>query len=394
MQLIIGLFGLAAIAGLSYLLSNNKKEINFKSLFVIFLFQALFAILLLNTKIGYKLLEIGTNAVSWTIGHANAGIQFVFGELATENGFVFILSGLFPVIFVSALMGLLFHFNVIQFFVGHIAGAVARTFKIHPLVCTNSVVNIFLGQTDALTVTRSYLPRAHDNVVFATLVGGMTSISVAVVALYASFGIKMEYLLLSMFLTVFSTLILTQIVRPSAYEEEAELKVEADKGQNAIDTMMSYATVGAKMVAGIMTALVVFVSITSLLNGVLGFVDAGLTFEKILGYFFMPFAFLMGIPFAEVSMVSELLAAKIFINETVAFSGLAELSTLISERSFAMMTFALCGFANISSIGIMIGSYSAVAPNRAGYVAKVGVLAMIVATLANLFTATLVGLFL
>lgn len=390
----IGVIAILLFFGMAYLLSNNKKEIHWRTIALAFFIQIIVAFSLLHTNIGTMMLSYATNAVSWVVSNAKAGIEFVFGELATQNGFVFFLSGLLPIVFISALMGVLFHFGVIQWFVRVVGLLIAKLFNVDVLVSVNAVTNIFLGQTDALTVTKSYLPGANDNAIFATVVGGMTSISVSTMGIYVSFGAKMEYILLSMLLNVFSTLILTQMVRPTTYVNANEMKIESDRGVNVLDTLMSYAMTGFKIVIGVTVALIAFIGITTMLNGLLGGIFPFLTIEKLLGIIFFPLALVMGIPMSEVSIVSELLATKFFVNEAVAFGKYSTVLDDLSERTQAMVTFALCGFAAISSIGIMIGGYSAIAPNKKEYVARIGFLALIVATISNLFTASLVGLLL
>ena len=288
-------------------------------------------------------------------------------------------------------MGLLFHFGIIQKFVALVGNLVARVLKVDTLVAVNGVTNMFLGQNESLFVTKSYLPKASDSVIFATLVGGMTSISVSVVGLYASFGASMEWIIVSMPLTVFSTFILTQILMPTKYSNE-EIEVENDKGVNAIDTMMNYAMSGFKSVIGITVALMVFLSLVYLVNGLLGLVSPSLVLEKILGIVFLPMSLLMGVPLNEVNVVSQILATKLVTNEAVAF-GLPQFA-MLSANVKAMVTVTLCGFAGIGSIGILIGGYSAVAPNKVQTVAKLGVKALLCATFVNIITGAIIGILL
>ena len=205
-------------------------------------------------------------------------------------------------------------------------------------------------------------------------------------------GASMEWIIVSMPLTVFSTFVLTQIIMPTKYEPVEELIVENDRGVNFMDTMMSYATTGFKSVIGITVALMVFISLVYMVNNLLGFVAPWLTIEKILGVVFYPLALLMGVPFNEVGVVSEILATKLALNEAVAF-GMPQFA-ILSANAKAMMTVALCGFAGFGSIGILIGGYTAVAPKKVSVVAKLGVKALLVATLVNILTGAVVGLML
>ena len=251
---------------------------------------------------------------------------------------------------------------------------------------------MFMGQTDSLFVTKSYLPSAKDSVIFATMVGGMTSISTAVVGLYASMGAKIEWIIISMPLTVFSTFVLTQILMPTKYSDE-KIEVETnDIGVNAIETMMNYANSAFKCVIGITVALLVFLSLVAMANNFIGLFFDGVTLQSVLGIIFKPFAFLMGVSPKEVDMVSQILATKLVTNETVAF-GLPQFM-MLSENARAMITVALCGFAGIGSCGILLGAYQAIAPNKVQVVAKLGIKALLCATAVNILTGTVVGLLL
>lgn len=328
--------------------------------------------------------------VSWILDQATIGIDFVFGGISDQ--FVFFLNSLLPIVFISALMGILFHLNLLQRFISIVSKCLARFLKVDTLVATNGIANMFLGQTESLFVTKSYLPQAKDNVIFATLVGGMTSISVSVVGLYASYGASMTWILISMPLTVLSTFVLTQIFMPTEYDCEVVIHVENDKGVNVIETMMNYSMTGFKSVIGITVALIVFLSLVGMINNFIALFAPNLSIESILGILFTPIAYLMGVSQEEVSLVSQILATKLVTNEAVAFA-LPQFSEL-SENVKAMMTVALCGFAGIGSIGILVGGYSAIAPNKVPVVARLGVKALLIATLVNIMTAGVVGIFL
>ena len=389
MEKILAIIGMVLIVGICYLFSREKKDINWKSVGLAFVGQLALALILMKTP-AWKLVEWVSNGFSWLLAQSTEGINFVFGGLS--DNFVFFINSLLPIVFISAIMGLLFHFGIIQKFITTVGLCIAKVLRVDTLVAVNGVSNMFLGQTESLFVTKSYLPSAKDSVIFATLVGGMTSISVSVVGLYAGMGASMEWIIVSMPLTVFSTFVLTQIIMPTKYEPVEELIVENDRGVNFMDTMMSYATTGFKSVIGITVALMVFISLVYMVNNLLGFVAPWLTIEKILGVVFYPLALLMGVPFNEVGVVSEILATKLALNEAVAF-GMPQFA-ILSANAKAMMTVALCGFAGFGSIGILIGGYTAVAPKKVSVVAKLGVKALLVATLVNILTGAVVGLML
>jgi nucleoside transporter len=392
MEKIFAVIGMVLCIGLTFALSKNKKEINWKSVGCAFLGQVILAFLMIKTPL-WKVIELLSNGVTWVLNQATEGINFVFGGIIPAGGFVFFINSLLPIVFISSLIGLLFHFGILQKFIALVGNTVARVLRVDTTIAVNGVGNMFLGQSESLFLTKQLLPKASDSVIFATLVGGMTSISAAVVGLYTSYGASMEWILVSMPLTVFSTFALTQILMPTKYDAEAVVEVETtDKGVNAIETMMNYATAGFKGVIGITVALIVFLSVVAMINNFIGVFFPSITLESILGVVFTPLAFLMGVPAEEVGMVSQILATKIVTNEAVAF-GLPQFA-MLSANTKAMMTTALCGFAGLGSIGILIGGYSAVAPNKVGVVAKLGMKALLTATAVNMLTGAVVGLML
>lgn len=388
MEKIFAVIGMIICIGVTYLFSSEKKNIKWKSVLMAFFGQILLGILLIRTPL-WKGVEWVANGFTWVISQSTEGINFVFGGI-TEN-YVFFLNSLLPIVFISALLGILFHYNILQKFISVVGKFIAKVLKVDTLVAVNGVANMFLGQSESLFVTKSYLPHAKDSVIFATLVGGMTSISASVVGLYASYGASMEWIIVSMPLTVFSTFALTQIIMPTDYET-ADIEIDNDKGVNVIETMMNYAQSGFKSVIGISVALIVFLSVVGMINNFIGIFAPGVTMQSILGIIFKPLAILMGVPSGELAVASEILATKLVTNEAVAFS-LPQFA-LLSANTKAMITTALCGFAGIGSIGILIGGYSAIAPNKVKVVAKQGVKALFVATAVNLLTGAVVGLIL
>lgn len=385
---LITVFGLFLAVGVAYLFSDKKKEINWTSVGCAFAGQIVLALLLIKTPL-WKLVQWTGDGVTWLLNQATTGIDFVFGGIS--DNFVFFINSLLPIVFISAIMGLLFHFGLIQKFVAVVGKTVAKLLRVDTLVAVNGVTNMFLGQNEALFVTKSYLPNASDSVIFATLVGGMTSISVSVIGLYMSMSAPIEWIIVSLPLTVCSTFAITQILMPTKYENVEDLVIETtDKGVNWIETMMNYAMTGFKSVIGVTVALLVFLSLMGMVNNLLGLIGSGLTLEGILGFVFAPFAWLMGVPREEVMQVAQILATKLVANEAVAF-GLPQFASL-SPKALAMTTVALCGFTGIGSIGILIGGYTAVAPTRVKTVAKLGVKALITATVVTMMTGAVVSL--
>lgn len=388
MEKIFAIFGLIIFVVGAYIFSENKKSIDWKSVSIAFVGQILLAFLMIKTPL-WKVLEILASGFQWFINQSSEGINFVFGGLET-NGFVFFINSLLPIVFVSAVLGILFHYGILGKLISVIGRFVARVLRIDTLVAVNGISNIFLGQTESLFVTKSYLPNANNNVIFACCVSGMSSIAMSVLGLYVGLGADMTWLLVSLPLTVLSVFVMTQILMPTQYSEEL-IEVEADKGSNVIETMMNYATAGFKGVIGITVALLVFLSLVFMANNLLGLISPTLTLQKVIGVIFYPLSLLMGVPMSELGLVSELLATKLITNESVAF-GMANFN-MLSKSTKAMLTVAIAGFANLSSIGILMGGFSGIAPNKVKDVAAMGIKIVIVSTIVNIMSATVIALF-
>ena len=391
MEKLFAILGIMLCVGIAYLFSNKKKEINWTSVGCAFLGQLVVGFLLIKTPL-WKVVQMLGNGVSWLLLQANEGINFVFGGIAPD-GFVFFINSLLPIVFLSSLMGLLFHYGIIQKFVSVVGRTVAKLLRVDTLVATNSVINMFLGQTDSLFITKSYLPNASESVIFATMVSGMCSIAVSVLGLYQSYGADISMLIVSMPLSVCPAFVMTQILMPTKYEGVENLQIDtSDKGVNALETMVNYGTTGFKSCIGIAISLMIFLSAIAMINNFIGIFFDGVTLQSVLGYVFSPFALLMGVPKAEVMEVAQILATKLITNEAVAY-GLPQFAEF-SVNARAMVTVALAGFSGIGSIGILIGGFSAVAPSQVKTVAKLGVKALMTATFVCMITGAVVGLML
>ena len=390
MQKIFSLIGLFVFVGIAYLLNKDKKNINWRGIVLTFIVQLVVAFLMVKTPL-WKVVEIASRLVEKFLSQAQYGLDFVFGSLASDT-FVFFIGSLCPIVFVSGVIGIIYHFGILQKIFIFIGKYIAKIFDIDSTVVLNYVGNCIFGQTDALMLSKSKLKDASESIIFATMVGGFSSVSASVIGLYSSMGASVEWILVSLPLTVFSCIVLTQIVMPTKYNGDDLVIENDDKGENFIDTAMIFATNGFKCVVGITVALILFISLTYMINNILGAIFSGLTLEKIVGIIFYPLALLMGVPMNELGLASQLLASRFIMNEVVAF-GLPAYG-MLSETTKCFMTVALMGFSGIGSIAIMLGSYQDIAPNQTKVVARVGFKALVVATLATIMTGALVSLFL
>ena len=388
MNKLFALLGIIVFIGITYLFSKNKNNINWKQVLLLLLTAFVMTFVMIKTPIYMAIQWIG-NIFSFIIGQSTAGISFVFGGL-TDN-FVFFLNSLLPIVFVSALLGILFHVGILQKVIEFISKWVARLFKLDGIVVTNAITNAFLGQTEALMPIKSYLPNAKDSVVFATLVLGMSTISVSVFGLYQSYSANIEFILMSIPINIVCALLLTQIFMKSEYDESQIVSVESDKGLNVLDTMMTYAFAGFRSVIGITVSLIVFLSLVDLINNTLGLINPQLSLQSILGVVYTPIALLMGIPFNEVGMVASIMGTKIVTNEAVAYS--QEAYTMLSENTKNIATIGITSFAGIGSVGMLLGTIQVIAPNKAKVVIKLGFQALLIATLASFLSTAIVSLF-
>lgn len=389
MEKIFGIIGLVVFVAIGYLLSSDRKNIKWKGIIAAFIFQIGLAFLMVKTPL-WKLIELFANLIEKLLAQAQYGLEFVFGPLASDT-FIFFIGSLCPIVFVSGVIGIIYHFGILEKIFIFIGKYIARLFDVDSTIVLNYVGNCVFGQTDALMLSKNKLRTASESVIFATMVGGMASVSAGVIGLYNSMGASVEWILVSLPLSVFSCIVLTQIIMPTRFDGGDLTIDDSDKGENFIDTAMIFASNGFKCVVGIAVALILFISITYMINNILGSVIPSLTMEKILGVVFYPLALLMGVPMNELGLASELLASRFVMNEVVAF-GLPAYG-MLSETTKCFMTVALMGFSGIGSIAILLGSYQAIAPNQTKVVAKLGFKALIVATLATIMTGCLVAIF-
>lgn len=340
-----------------------------------------------------------SNGVSSLLGFADVGIAFLFGDLATE-GFIFAIRVLPIIIFFSALISALYYLGVMQKVIQVLGGAVQKllgTSKAESLVATG---NIFLSQGESPLLIRPFLKSMTRSELFAVMAGGMASVAGSVLGGYAGLGVELKYLIAASFMAAPGSLLMAKIIVPERSTPSDYDHIELDKADqsNVIDALASGAMNGMKVAVAVGTMLVAFVSVIAMVNTGLEslgemFGFAGITLQAIFGYLFSPLAWLIGIPSDEVLMAGSYIGQKIVMNEFVAFIDFVENKALLSEHSQVIVTFALCGFANIGSIAIQLGSIGVMAPERRAEVANLGLKAVAAGTLANLMSACLAGIF-
>ena len=399
MNVLFGLIGIVVLLACAVLLSESRKSINWKTVSRALLLQVGFAALVLYFPWGQAALTSLSSGVSSLLGFAEEGIRFLFGDLA-NTGFIFAVRVLPIIIFFSALISALYYLGIMQKVIEFIGGGIQKflgTSKAESLVATG---NIFLSQGESPLLVRPFLSRMTRSELFAVMAGGMASVAGSVLGGYAGLGVELKYLIAASFMAAPGSLMMAKIIVPERDTPVDQSSVEMDKAQesNVIDALASGAMNGMKVAVAVGTMLIAFVSVIAMVNTgleslgeVVGF--SGVTLQALFGYLFSPLAWVIGVPSNEVLAAGSYIGQKIVMNEFVAFIDFVEHKALLSEHSQVIITFALCGFANIGSIAIQLGSIGVIAPERRSEVANLGIKAVLAGTLANLMSACLAGIF-
>lgn len=399
MNVLFGLIGILALLLCAVLLSESRRSINWKTVSRALLLQVSFAALVLYFPLGQAALTSLSSGVSSLLGFADEGIRFLFGDLA-NTGFIFAVRVLPIIIFFSALISALYYLGVMQKVINFIGGGIQKflgTSKAESLVATG---NIFLSQGESPLLVRPFLSKMTRSELFAVMAGGMASVAGSVLGGYAGLGVELKYLIAASFMAAPGSLMMAKIIVPERETPIEQCDIEMDKAQesNVIDALASGAMNGMKVAVAVGTMLIAFVSVIAMVNTgleslgeLIGF--SGITLQALFGYLFSPLAWVIGVPANEVLMAGSYIGQKIVMNEFVAFIDFVEHKALLSEHAQVIITFALCGFANIGSIAIQLGSIGVIAPERRSEVANLGIKAVLAGTLANLMSACLAGIF-
>ncbi|KJY76515.1 NupC/NupG family nucleoside CNT transporter [Vibrio nigripulchritudo] len=399
MNILFSILGVITLLICAYAFSENRKAINWKTVSRALILQVGFAALVLYFPWGQLALTNLSNGVSSLLGFADEGIAFLFGDLAS-SGFIFAIRVLPIIIFFSALISALYYLGIMQKVIEFIGGGIQKflgTSKAESLVATG---NIFLSQGESPLLVRPFLSKMTRSELFAVMAGGMASVAGSVLGGYAGLGVELKYLIAASFMAAPGSLLMAKILVPEQGTPSQQLDVEMDKAEqsNVIDALASGAMNGMKVAVAVGTMLIAFVSVIAMVNTGLetlgkwgGF--SGITLQAIFGYIFAPLAWVIGVPGSEVLAAGSYIGQKVVMNEFVAFIDFVANKEMLSEHTQVIVTFALCGFANIGSIAIQLGSIGVIAPERRSEVANLGFKAVLAGTLANLMSACLAGLF-
>lgn len=402
MNFLWGLFGIVVVLGIAFLLSNAKKSIKLRTILGGLAIQITFAFIVLEWETGRAALKWFSELVQNVIDYAGEGISFVFGPAAdtTNFGFVFAFQVLTIIIFFSSLISVLYYLGIMQWFIKILGGALSKFLGTSKAESVSAAANIFVGQTEAPLVVRPFLPNMTKSELFAVMTGGLASVAGSTLAGYALLGVPLEYLLAASFMAAPAGLIMAKIMIPETEEiEEKEFVMEKDNSSvNVVDAAARGAADGLQLALNVGAMLLAFIALIALLNGMLGGIGGwfgleGLTIEGILGFVFAPLAFAIGVPWVEAVEAGSFIGQKLVLNEFVAYSAFAPDIASLSPKTVIVVSFALCGFANLSSLAILLGGLGAMAPSRRPEIARMGMKAVAAGMLASLSSAAIAGMF-
>jgi CNT family concentrative nucleoside transporter len=403
----IGILGIVVLLGIAFAFSSNRKAINLRVVGAAFALQAALATFVLRFDAGQTVIDTLSKGVLAIIEYSRAGINMVFGILASKEllgeSISFAVHVLPIIIFFSALMSVMYHLRIMEWVVKIVGGAIHKIIGTGAVESMNAAANIFVGQTEAPLVIRPYLKNVTEAQMFAVMVSGLASVAGTVLAAYMLMGAELKYLLAAAFMAAPGGLLMAKILMPddevlpaSAHET---LKMEASGHKNVILAAASGAADGLRLAVNIGAMLIAFVALIALFNGIVGGLFSligveGVTVQLILGKIFQPLMYLLSVPWAEAEAAGALFGEKLVLNEFVAFSHLHDYLAGMSPRTVAIATFSLCGFANLSSIAILLGGLGVLVPEKRELIGQFGMKAVLAGSLSNLMSAALAGLLL
>ncbi|MFC0470467.1 NupC/NupG family nucleoside CNT transporter [Halalkalibacter kiskunsagensis] len=402
MNFLWGVFGIIIVFSIAYLFSTNRKAIKLQTILGGLTIQIMFAFIVLKWEMGRAALHWLTMRVTDIIGYANEGVNFLFGGLweGEAVGFVFAFQVLTIIIFFSSLIAVLYYIGVMQWVIKLLGGALSKILGTSKAESMSAAANIFVGQTEAPLVVRPYLKKMTNSELFAVMTGGLASVAGSVLIGYSLLGVPLEYLLAASFMAAPAGLVMAKMIIPETEQSKTTDEIEIGKdteSTNVIDAAARGAGVGLQLALNVGAMLLAFIALIALINGMLGGIGGwfgfeGLSLEAILGVLFAPIAFAIGVPWAEAMAAGSFIGQKLVLNEFVAYAAFAPEIPELSDKTVAVVSFALCGFANISSLAILLGGLGGLAPERRNDIARLGLRAVLAGALASLLSAAIAGM--
>lgn len=407
-RLLIGAAGIALILLIAFALSSNRKHIRPRVVGAAFAMQAAIAALVLYVPAGKAVIAAMSQGVANLLGYAHAGIDFIFGPLASPEigGKSFAIAALPTIIFFASLISILYHVGIMQLVVRWVGGAIQKVTGISKVESLCAAANIFVGQSESPLVIRPYLASLTPAQLFLVMTSGMAGVAGTILAAYASMGIKIDYLLAASFMSAPGGILMAKMMMPDDPKDAdiepvilAEASHAEEKPANIIMAAAQGAQTGVKLAVAVGAMVLAFVALVALANGILGGIGSwfgypDLSFQQLLGWIFQPLMVLLNVPWNEAGTAGGLFGTKVVLNEFVAFISLGQIQSSLSPLTVGVVTFALCGFANFSSIAIQMAVTGGLAPNQRPVIARLGLKALVAGSLANLMSAALAGLLL
>ncbi|MBC54626.1 MAG: NupC/NupG family nucleoside CNT transporter [Gammaproteobacteria bacterium] len=396
-----GLLGIVFLLLIAFGLSSNRRKINWRTIGFAFAIQVTLGAFVIYLPFGQQVLYEITQVVAAIIGYANAGIVFVFGEIGNfSQGFIFAIHVLSVIVFFSSLIAVLYHMGVMLWMIRLIGGALQKVLGTSRPESMSAAANIFVGQTEAPLVVKPFISTMSRSELFAVMVGGLASVAGSVLAGYAGLGVELKYLIAASFMAAPGGFLMAKMILPETETTKNDLTevVSGPAHANVIDAAAAGAANGMKLALNVGAMVLAFVGLIALLNGVLGWAAGllgieGLTLQLLIGYLFQPLAWLIGVSWGEAQLAGSFIGQKLVINEFVAYLDFVRYQDELTEKTQIIVTIALCGFANFASIAVLLGGLGSMAPDRRGDIAELGLKALMAATLANLMSAAIAGLF-
>jgi len=412
MERFTGLLGIVLILGVAFLMSNNRKAINYRTVGVGLLLQVLLAVFILKTSVGQSLFQWLGDSINTLLGQADKGALFVFGSLVDRNlmtkafgpgnDYIFFFKVVPTIIFVAVLVNMFYHLGILQRIVSTMGKGVHWLMGVSGAEALSNVASTFVGQVEAQIMIKPYLKNMTKSELMASMTGSFACIAGGVMAVYISLGVPAAYLLAASLMAAPGALVISKIIFPETEksETEGEVKLSIEKTHaNLVDAIAAGASEGLKVGLNVIAMLIGFIALIALVDLGLGHLGGlinmpTLSMNLILGKVLSEFAFAMGVPAVDIEVAGALMGKKMVVNEFVAYLDMVKIKDTLSPKTIAITSFALCGFANFSSVAIQIGGIGELAPSRRSDLAKLGFKALIAGTLASYLSATLAGLLL
>ncbi|MGN8380272.1 NupC/NupG family nucleoside CNT transporter [Helicobacter pylori] len=402
--------GMAVLFLIAWVFSGNKRAINYRTIVSAFVIQVALGALALYVPLGREILQGLASGIQSVIGYGYEGVRFLFGNLAPNakgdqgiGGFIFAINVLAIIIFFASLISLLYYLKIMPLVINLIGGALQKCLGTSKAESMSAAANIFVAHTEAPLVIKPYLKSMSDSEIFAVMCVGMASVAGPVLAGYASMGIPLPYLIAASFMSAPGGLLFAKIIYPQNETTSSHADVSAEEHVNIIEAIANGASTGLHLALHVGAMLLAFVGMLALINGLLGVVGGFLGMEHlslgvVLGTLLKPLAFMLGIPWSQAGIAGEIIGIKIALNEFVGYMQLLPYlgdnpSLILSEKTKAIITFALCGFANLSSVAMLIGGLGSLVPKKKDFIARLALKAVLVGTLSNFMSATIAGLF-